>query len=286
MRSFDGLERFYKYHALGNDFLLVDKRPGGVEIGPALARAWCDRRRGVGADGVLVLLPSKTAWTRMVVLNADGTRAEMCGNGIRCVAKFLHDRAPEPPEVVPIETDRGVLDCRVSARFDGVTVVEVAMGAATLLSGPLPSGQSGTPFVEAELPNHPGIFGTAVSLGNPHLVLFDRPLTEVETLGPLLEKHPAFPGRTNVEVVQVEGHRLRVAVWERGCGATQACGTGACAALAAARATGRLSSDGWVEVHLPGGLLEVRASPDLARVDLRGPAIFVFEGIVQGSSDR
>ena len=282
-------ERLFKYHGIGNDFVVLDRRPGGRDIGPAESIRLCDRRRGVGADGVLVLLPSPGAAARMVVHNADGSIAEMCGNGIRCAVKYLLDlghlghpgAAPERPPSIDVDTGAGRLRCDVSYGPDGrVSEVEVSMGPARLRAPNLPGPD---PFIQRELPGVPGVRGTAVSMGNPHLVLFDRPPEEAGGLGPKLELHPLFPDRTNVELVEIRSPReLRIAVWERGVGLTQACGTGACAAAAAGVVERRLPAGEWITAHLPGGALQVRVAEDLSEVRMRGPAAFVFEAEVAG----
>jgi diaminopimelate epimerase len=269
-------ERLFKYHGLGNDFVVLDRRPSGRDIGPEQSIQLCDRRRGVGADGVLVLLPSPGAAARMVVHNADGSVPEMCGNGIRCAVKHLLDRAPERPPSVDVDTGAGRLRCDVFYGPDGrVSEVEVSMGPARLRAPNLPGPD---PFIQRELPGFPGVRGTAVSMGNPHLILFDRPLEEAGGLGPKLEVHPLFPERTNVEFVEVRSPReVRIVVWERGVGLTQACGTGACATAAAGVVERRLPPGEWITAHLPGGPLQVRVAEDLSEVRMRGPATFVFE---------
>ena len=273
-------ERFFKYHGLGNDFVILDRRRTGEDIDAHTSRALCDRRRGIGADGVLTLLPSGTASARMVVHNADGSIAEMCGNGLRCAVKFLVDQAAERPSALDVETGAGVLRCHPGYGPDGVQEVDISMGPARLVAPNLPSGASGRPFLGELLPGHPGVHGYAVSMGNPHLVLLDRALEEAPRLGPVLEHHPGFPERTNVEFVRVEPDGLTVVVWERGCGLTQACGTGACAAAAAAVLAGRLAPDAWHRVSLPGGPLSIRVAADLSEVRLRGPVRAAFEGVV------
>jgi diaminopimelate epimerase len=273
-------ERAFKYHGLGNDFIVLDRRASGEDIDARTATALCDRRRGIGADGVLVLLPAREAEARMVVHNADGSTAEMCGNGLRCVVKHLVDRSGRRPQSVDVATGAGVLRCVVQYGPEGAREVQVAMGPARLLAENLPSHKSGRPFLDELIPGHDGLRGSAVSLGNPHLVLTDVPLEDAARLGPVLERHPDFPDRTNVEFVAREGPGLRVVVWERGAGLTQACGTGACAAVAASVKRGVLPPGEWVPVALPGGRLDVRVSPDLSSCELRGPATFVFEAFV------
>jgi diaminopimelate epimerase len=267
------VERAFKYHGLGNDFVVLDRRETGRDIDAATAQRLCDRRRGIGADGVLVMLPATDAAARMVVHNADGSVAEMCGNGIRCVVKHLAERGQQRPAQVRVLTGAGPRACAVRYAGKVVADVEVEMGAIAWTSPGLPEGG----WRESAVPGFESLKGTAVSLGNPHLVLFDRPLDEAASLGPRLERHPAFPQRVNVEWARVEGEGLRVAVWERGAGLTQACGTGACAAVAAATRLKRLEPREWVPVALPGGELEIHVQPDFSSARLRGPATFVFE---------
>jgi diaminopimelate epimerase len=273
-------ERIFKYHGLGNDFVVLDRRQTGLDIDADLSRRMCDRRRGIGADGVLSLLPSKAGVARMVVHNADGSIAEMCGNGLRCAVKYLVDHSGERPDRIDVETGAGVLACFPGYGRDGVAEVDVSMGPARLVAANLPSGATGQPFLDAPIPGHPGLRGSAVSMGNPHLVLLDRLLDEAERLGPTLEVHPSFPDRTNVEFVRVDRDGLTVVVWERGCGLTQACGTGACASASAAVLAKRLPADSWLRVTLPGGDLQIRVPSDLSDIRLRGPVTAVFEGVV------
>jgi diaminopimelate epimerase len=269
-------ERAFKYHGLGNDFVVLDRRPSGQDIGPAESIQLCDRRLGVGADGVLALLPSPGAAARMVVHNADGSIPEMCGNGIRCAVKYLIDQGKERPRSLDVDTGAGRLRCDVTYGADGrVSEVEVSMGPARLQAPNLPGPDA---FLQRELPGFPGVRGTAVSMGNPHLILFGQPIDTARDLGPKLELHPLFPDRTNVEFVEQRGPReVRIVVWERGVGFTQACGTGACATAAAGVVEKRLPAGEWITAHLPGGPLQIRVAPDLSDVRMRGPATFVFE---------
>ncbi|MFP2897914.1 diaminopimelate epimerase [Corallococcus sp. 4LFB] len=276
----DASERIFKYHGLGNDFVVLDRRRTGVDIDEEQSRWLCDRRRGIGADGVLAILPSSRGLARMVVHNADGSIAEMCGNGLRCAVKYLVDQSGQHPALIDVETGAGVLTCEPGYGDGGVVGVDISMGPARLVASNLPSGTTGQPFVNAPVPGHEGLPGTAVNMGNPHLVLLDQPLEAAERLGPALERHPAFPDRTNVEFVRVDEDGLTVVVWERGCGLTQACGTGACASAVAAVLAKRLPSNAWLRVTLPGGDLRIRVPDDLSDIRLRGPVSFVFEGVV------
>lgn len=279
-------EFFFKYHGLGNDFIVLDSRQSGTDIDAKFSQWLCDRRRGVGADGVLSLLPSDNAMARMVVYNADGSIAEMCGNGLRCAVKYLVDHSGEKPERIEVETGAGVLSCRPGYGVDGVAEVEISMGPARLVAPNLPSGATGQPFLGEAVPGHSGLRGYAINMGNPHLVLLDQPLEDAGRLGPELERHPGFPERTNVEFVQVNEEGLAVVVWERGCGLTEACGTGACAAAVAAVLARRLPADAWLRVTLPGGDLHIRVPSDLSDVRLRGPVSFVFTGVVPDPPGR
>jgi diaminopimelate epimerase len=279
-------EFFFKYHGLGNDFIVLDRRKTGTDIDAETSRQLCDRRTGIGADGILSVLPSDVGFAKMVVHNADGGIAEMCGNGLRCAVKYLVDNSGEKPERIEVETGAGVLVCTPGYGRDGVAQVELSMGPARLVAPNLPSGATGQPFLDAPVPGHSGLRGSAISMGNPHLVLLDQPLEDAGRLGPELERHPGFPDRTNVEFVRVDKDGLTLTVWERGCGLTQACGTGACAAAVAAVLAKRLPADAWLRVTLPGGDLHIRVPADLSDIRLRGPVAFVFTGVVPDLSGR
>jgi diaminopimelate epimerase len=292
---------FVKYQGAGNDFVVVDGRrslPVGGEMGwGALAARVCERHFGVGADGLLVAqAPAASgAALRMRMYNPDGSEAEMCGNGLRCFGRWLLDRGEAGPGPLAVQTGAGVLALDLGP--DGQVATD--MGAPRLAPAEIPlsaGAGAGLPAsgpvlrLPLEVPPQPGFAGarfeaTCVSMGNPHAVVFvpDPAAVALEVVGPLLETHPAFPARTNVEFCRVvDRGRLRVRVWERGAGITLACGTGACAAVVAARLRGYV--DEQVVVALPGGELEVTwpgaplptsAPPPVV---LRGPAARVFEG--------
>ena len=257
--------RFTKMQGLGNDFLVVH---GPVpENAAALCAALCDRHFGAGADGVIFLSPSDLADCRMRIFNADGSEARMCGNGIRCAGKYLYDNGLVRKERLTVETLSGVRELTFHVENDRVKSVTVDMGRAVLLSPelPLPAGL-GT--------------GMEVSVGNPHAVSFVE-LAESIPLslwGPAVEK--SVPGGINAEFVQVlSSTRLRMRVWERGCGVTLACGTGACASAFAAVCKGYCPSNQPIEVQLDGGSLFVTVGPS-GRVTMEGPAVTVYEGEV------
>lgn len=274
---------FAKVHGLGNDFLVIDAR--GLERDWAAdARRLCDRHRGVGGDGLLLLLDDAP---RMRVVNADGSVPEMCGNGLRCFVKHVVDRHGLPGDTVVVETDAGALTCRFRRGRDGrVDEVAVDMGTPTVTPEAVPVASS-SPVVDQPLTvGGVTVRVTGVGTGNPHMVLFDT-LDEATRLrlGPLLTAHPLFPAQANVEFCAVlapdaEGRgQLRCDVFERGCGWTQACGTGATAAASAAVRLGLVPADRSVRVQLPGGWLTIDIAADGAAT-MTGPAAHVFDGVV------
>jgi diaminopimelate epimerase len=278
--------RFAKYHGLGNDFLVVDLRTAKPDEAaraqdPATVIALCDRQFGVGGDGVLAILPSTTGDdARMRVLNSDGSEAEMCGNGLRCVVKELHDRGGVAKEEMAIDTGAGRLVCQLIG-----PKITVSMGAPRLLRGEIPMvGPLGERCVEQpiEVPGQPIRTVTCVSMGNPHAITFVGSREEArhlaETVGPAIERHAYFPQRTNAEFAFVKSRtEIDLVVWERGAGLTLACGTGACATVVAAILTGRCDEGPAVKVNLPGGSLQIQVMPELSNVKMYGPATHVFD---------
>ncbi|KQM11807.1 diaminopimelate epimerase [Methanomassiliicoccales archaeon RumEn M1] len=270
---------FWKYHGLGNDFVVVENLDLDVPDDPDFVRRVCDRRTGVGADGILYINPDEEADAFMRVLNSDGSEAEMCGNGIRCVAKHLYDLSLAPSERMRINTMGGMKDIVVQVENGQAVGATVEMGAPRLDRPDIPMTGEGR-FIDGTLEvNGRTITGTAVSMGNPHLIVFDELSDEeVMEMGPELERHPLFPRRTNVEFVRVEDDVLVVSVYERGAGWTQACGTGACATAVAAGLKGLASLGRDVRVRLPGGELRINVAEDLSSVKMTGPAVRVFRG--------
>ena len=276
--------RFYKLQGAGNDFVLLDTlaQPLPECDFASLARRLCDRRFGVGADGLLVVEPSHEADYRMRILNADGSEATMCGNGIRCFARYLWEyRCPDAASLA-IETGAGVRRVhRLSAeRF------QVEMGTPKIMPSPpispspneLGEGEYAAPLSHS-VGEGLGVRATFVHTGAPHLVLFVDSVDAfpLETAGAALERHPQFPDRVNVSVAQVDApNRVRARVWERGAGATLACGTGACAIVVAGVHTGRLERT--AQVQMPGGMLQVEWRAD-DTLWLTGEAVLVFEGV-------
>lgn len=279
-------------HGLGNDFVVVDghAEPVDPEYYATLAVATCDRHFGIGADGLILVLPSARADFRMRIFNADGSEAEMCGNGIRCFAKYVYDAGLTRAASLTVETARALNPLQLHVRDGDVASVRVDMGAPRFLRRDIP--MAGPPDAEAideplEVEGE-RLAVTGVAIGNPNCVVFvdDVVRCPVDRLGPRLEHHPAFPRRTNVEFIQVlNREELRMRVWERGVGPTLACGSGACASVAAAVRTGR--ADRRVTVQLDGGPLRIEWAED-ERLYMSGPATTVFEGEypLVGAADR
>ena len=275
--------RFAKLHGTANDFVFVDAREGFPGDPAALAPVLCDRRRGIGADGLILVERPTTgdAHCRMVVYNADGGRPEMCGNGIRALAKFVHDHGLVHADPLRVETDAGVKTIHAIVEDGRVVRVTVDMGVPVWDGRAIPVAADGE-VIERPLEVAGRTWRvTCVSMGNPHCVVFvddvaELPLAEI---GPRFEHHPFFPRGVNTEFIRVVSpERLEMRVWERGAGATLACGTGACAAAVAAARTGR--SGRQVMVALPGGDLEIDWRTD-DRVLMTGDAVEVFEGRVE-----
>ena len=258
--------KFTKMHGLGNDYLYVfGEVPQDIAT---LSQTLSDRHFGAGSDGMIYIVPSKIADFQMRIFNADGSEAMMCGNGIRCVGKYVYDKGYTDKTKLTVETLAGVKTLQLHLSAGRVKTVTVAMGTAK-------AEPERTLTIDGKQYNY-----TPVDVRNPHAVLFTENVDAVplETLGKAIEHHPDFPDGVNVEFVQVLGRsRLRMRVWERGSGVTLACGTGACASTAAAAARGLVSYGESVSVVLDGGTLTVTVSPD-GRVKMSGPAEFVYEG--------
>lgn len=272
---------FTKMQGTGNDYVYLDAFTETLPRDLAeLAVVMSPRHTGVGADGVIVIGPSKTAHARMQIWNADGSQAEMCGNGLRCVAKYLYDRRMVEADEFLIETDAGVKTVWVEATSGTAHRVRVSLGKPVLDAAKIPTLLPGTPPINAPLiVDHLQLWVTCLSLGNPHcVILVDEPSDEwVLEIGPAIEHHAMFPNRINVEFVQVLSRdRITMRVWERGSGETQACGSGACAAVVAGVLLKQTSRQ--VTCQLPGGLLDVHWDPQDDEVYLTGPAVEVFQG--------
>jgi diaminopimelate epimerase len=270
---------FWKMHGLGNDYVVIDNRDGKIaeKEAPEAAKKLCERRLSVGADGLLLVYPSKKADVRMRIFNADGSEAEMCGNGVRCFAKFCYENSIVKKAEFEVETLAGVKPVWLTVKDGEVKRVKVDMGAPNWNRTALPMVGEGTCINEDIQVDEDETYNvTCLSMGNPHCVIFVENVDEspVEYIGPIIENHRAFPKRTNVGFVQVVGkNELKVRVWERGCGETLACGTGTCAAVAAANKLGKVKDK--VTVHVLGGDLQVEVGKTLF---LSGAAEKVFEG--------
>lgn len=259
--------RFTKMQGLGNDYVYLDCTKESPEDLPALAVRISDRHFGVGSDGLICVCPSEKADFRMRMFNADGSEGEMCGNGIRCVGKFVYDKGLTDKTVITIETLAGIKEIHLSVERGKVLSVTVDMG-----------------IPEVENARTLEILGRKyeirpVSMGNPHAVTFLDGIDDLklEELGPHFENHPSFPNRTNTEFVEVLSPKLlRMRVWERGSGETLACGTGACAVLVAAVLAGRAERS--ATIRLRGGDLQIRWDEIDKHIYMTGPAVTVFEG--------
>jgi len=262
---------FVKMHGLGNDFICLDHFlfPPAMDY-PEIARHLCHRQFGIGADGLIAILPSDIADARMRIFNPDGSEPEMCGNGIRCFARYVYDTGYIQKDSMTVETLAGILTINLEIENRQVKAVTVRMGEPILDPKLILEEQ-------IEICGRKLSF-TSVSMGNPHCVIFVEDLgrLEFELLGPAIEKHSRFPQKTNVEFVRVDNlQELTMKVWERGAGSTLACGTGACASVVAAVLGGRVERK--VLVHLPGGDLRIEWGRD-NQIYMTGPSTYVFSG--------
>ncbi|RJS85279.1 diaminopimelate epimerase [Candidatus Bathyarchaeota archaeon] len=272
---------FWKMHGLGNDYVVIDNIDGKMDerkMGE-IARKVCRRKFSVGADGLILVCKSSTADVKMRIFNADGSEAEMCGNGIRCLAKYCFENNIVRRAEMKIETLAGVKKVWLKIKRGLVESVTVDMGIPILDKRMIPMKGKGRCIEEKLRVNDREFRITALSIGNPHCVIFVKNVERfpVEKFGPKIEKHPLFPNRTNVEFAEVVGDgELKIRVWERGVGETLACGTGACASVVAANLTGRVS--GGCIVHLLGGDLKIEYKEK--RILMCGTAEKAFEGVI------
>ncbi len=275
--------RFVKMQGCGNDYIYFDCFDQSISDPAALSVRLSRYHFGVGADGIILILPSDTADAKMRIFNQDGSEGKMCGNGVRCVGKYLYDSGRVPKETMRIETLSGIKTLYLTLEEGCAVQLRVDMGKAELAAARLPAA----PILcdRERVVNRPVMIGgqerriTLVSMGNPHCVLFDRKPAEVdiEKEGPLFERSALFPEGVNTEFVEVlERNRLRMRVWERGSGETLACGTGACASAVAAVLNGYCDMDADITVELAGGTLTIRYTDHT--VYMTGPAETVFTG--------
>lgn len=273
--------KFTKMHGLGNDYVYVNCMEEKIENPAEVARKVSDRHFGIGSDGLILILPSDVADFRMDMYNADGSQAEMCGNGIRCVGKYVYDYGLTEKESISVETLAGIKYLDFSIENGKVSLVTVDMGEPILKAEDIPV------LCEKDQVIEEPIFAagqewkmTCVSMGNPHCVIFiDTPVKDfpLEKVGPLFESHERFPKRVNTEFIElIDKKTVNMRVWERGSGETMACGTGACASAVAAILCGYTEEE--ITLHLLGGDLRVRWDRDKNRVFMTGPAQVVFDG--------
>jgi diaminopimelate epimerase len=268
--------KFWKMHGLGNDYIVIDNRDHKIIDATELAKKICERRFSIGADGLLLVSSSRVAAVKMRILNADGSEAEMCGNGIRCFAKYCYENDIAKKTDFTVETLSGIKHVWLTLKANEVTTVKVDMEEPNWQRASLPMLGEDT-CINCNLEIDGELYKiTCLSMGNPHCVIFVENVDEfpIDYVGPIVENDKTFPKRTNVGFVQVlNKNELKVRVWERGCGETLACGTGTCAAVAAANKLGKVGNK--VTVHVLGGDLQVDVGKTLF---LSGAAEKVYEG--------
>lgn len=271
--------RFTKMHGAGNDYIYVDTQRYPIEHPETLAIKWSAPHTGIGSDGLVLIGSSEKGDFSMRIFNADGSEAKMCGNASRCIGKYLYEHGLTHKQEIRLETLSGIKILQLHVKDDSVNSVTVDMGIPA--DEPVDyDGQGAKPMKERPIvAGGKQWIGTTVSMGNPHLVIFVEDLNEIdiEDAGPKLENHPLFPGRINVEFAQIlEDGKIRMRVWERGSGITQACGTGACATAVAACITGRCGTKS--DIIMDGGTLTIEWNQETRHVLMTGEATQVFEG--------
>ena len=280
--------KFTKMHGCGNDYVYVNCMEQELSNPNAISEYVSHRRFGIGADGLICICPSEVADFRMRMFNADASEGKMCGNGTRCIAKYVYDKGLTDKTSITLETLGGIKTITTTVVDGKVTEAVVDMGEPIVLTKEIPMISDHYVFVDQGLAiddNHDIVYnGTAVSMGNPHFVIFvdDVEAVALEDIGPKIENHPLFPERTNVEFVQIiDGNTVKFRVWERGSGETWACGTGACAVAYASIALSHAGKkDEYLNVLVKGGKLQVNCKSD-NHIFLKGPATLVFEGEIE-----
>ncbi len=274
---------FTKMHGIGNDYVYMTTHNQKISDPSELAIRVSDRHFGIGSDGLVLIKPSAEADFMMDMYNADGSRGKMCGNAIRCVAKYVYERGLTNKQTLAIETLSGIKTLELAVQDGVVDSVTVNMGKPVFEPKEIPVLWDGERMVDEAIPVAGRLFKvTCLSMGNPHAVTFvdDVDSLELEKLGPEFEYSRLFPDRINTEFVKVmDRSNLRMRVWERGSGETLACGTGACATLAAAVVTGRCERK--ATVHLNGGLLTIEWLEETGEILMTGPATFAFDGSIE-----
>lgn len=272
--------KFTKMQGCGNDYVYVNCLEEEIHDRPAFSIKVSNRNFGVGSDGLICICLSKIADFKMDMYNADGSSAQMCGNGIRCVAKYVYEKGLTEKTELVVETGAGLKSLKLNVEEGVVKTVRVDMGAPELRPQYIPVAEHGRHFINRSvIVGQEEYFVTAVSVGNPHAIVFvtDVDALDLRTLGPKFENHPLFPERVNTEFVQVlDRNTLKMRVWERGSGETLACGTGATASLVAASLNGHTGNA--ATIHLKGGTLFIEWDREKDRLYMTGPAVTVFDG--------
>ena len=272
---------FVKMHGLGNDFVFIEDKTGQDKDFTALARAMCNRHTGIGADGLIVIVDSRVADVRMRIINSDGSEAEMCGNGIRCFAKYVYDSGIIEKKQFTVETPAGIMEPEITVGADNkAELITINMGRPSFNRSEIPMEGTDGRVLNEDL----GVDGenwkiTSLLMGVPHTVTYvdDVDSVDIEKIGPLFEKHEAFPKHTNINFAQqMDDRTVKVRTWERGAGATLACGTGSCSVAVASFLNGRTGRE--VDIQLPLGTLHIEYREEDGNVYMTGPAAVSFTG--------
>lgn len=272
---------FVKMHGLGNDFVFIEDKTGQDKDYTALARAMCNRHTGIGADGLIVIVDSRVADVRMRIINSDGSEAEMCGNGIRCFAKYVYDNGIIEKKRFTVETPAGIMEPEITVGADNkAELITINMGRPSFNRSEIPmEGADGRVLNEDLCVNGANWKITSLLMGVPHTVTYvdDVDTVDIEKIGPLFEKHEAFPKHTNINFAQqMDDRTVKVRTWERGAGATLACGTGSCSVAVASFLNGRTGRE--VDIQLSLGTLHIEYREEDGNVYMTGPAAVSFTG--------
>lgn len=272
---------FVKMHGLGNDFVFIEDKTGQDKDYTVLARAMCNRHTGIGADGLIVIVDSRVADVRMRIINSDGSEAEMCGNGIRCFAKYVYDSGIIEKKQFTVETPAGIMEPEITVGADNkAELITINMGRPSFNRSEIPmEGTDGRVLNEDLCVDGENWKITSLLMGVPHTVTYvdDVDSVDIEKIGPLFEKHEAFPKHTNINFAQqMDDRTVKVRTWERGAGATLACGTGSCSVAVASFLNGRTGRE--VDIQLPLGTLHIEYREEDGNVYMTGPAAVSFTG--------
>lgn len=272
---------FVKMHGLGNDFVFIEDKTGQDKDYTALARAMCNRHTGIGADGLIVIVDSRVADVRMRIINSDGSEAEMCGNGIRCFAKYVYDSGIIEKKQFTVETPAGIMEPEITVGADNkAELITINMERPSFNRSEIPmEGADGRVLNEDLCVDGENWKITSLLMGVPHTVTYvdDVDTVDIEKIGPLFEKHEAFPKHTNINFAQqMDDRTVKVRTWERGAGATLACGTGSCSVAVASFLNGRTGRE--VDIQLPLGTLHIEYREEDGNVYMTGPAAVSFTG--------